>query len=143
MSKTFNVLIVDDDEDDQFLIQLAFQQTSEKFRLQFASDGTQVLERIRKPTFLPDLILLDLNMPTISGFDVLKQIKNSPRYRHIPVIILSTSDSEIDINRCYELGANTFMVKPSSQNELRDLANLVRQYWFSMARIPTRRTNSN
>lgn len=141
MYKTFNVLIVDDDEDDQFLIRTAFEKDSHQYNLQFATDGTDVLESIESPRFLPDLILLDLNMPVINGFEVLQHLKNSPIYRHVPVVILTTSSSENDINRAYELGANTFITKPINHQDLVDLAEQIRLYWFSMARIPTRRTN--
>lgn len=141
MRNKFNILVIDDDEDDQLLIKMAFQAEADRYYFQFTTNGTNVLENIVKPDVLPDLILLDLNMPIINGFEVLTHIKTSDRYRHIPVIILSTSQEQADINRCYQLGANTFMVKPSSHQGLKDLANLVRMYWFSLARIPTPRTN--
>ncbi|MFD1142037.1 response regulator [Larkinella insperata] len=141
MNKLFNILVIDDDEDDQFLIQSAFLADRERYQFRFATNGSNVLENIDKSERLPDLIFLDLNMPIINGFEVLRNIKNSSLYRHIPVIILSTSDDEQDVNRCYELGANTFMVKPSSHQDLMELANLVRMYWFSLARIPTSRMN--
>lgn len=142
MRKLFHILVIDDDEDDQFLIQSAFQVDRDRYQFRFASNGTDVLENILKPDSLPDLIFLDLNMPIINGFEVLKHIKSVTTYRHIPIIILSTSDDEQDINRCYELGASTFMVKPASHGDLMELANLVRMYWFSLARIPTQRTNN-
>lgn len=141
MRKIYHVLAIDDDEDDQFLLQTAFQSDRDSYRFQFVTNGTDVLESIIKPDFLPDLIFLDLNMPFISGFEILKHIKNSPIYRHIPIIILSTSDADSDINRCYEMGANTYVVKPNTHQQWMDLANLVRSYWFSLARIPTQRTN--
>lgn len=141
MHKTFNVLIVDDDEDDQFLIKQAFEHDSERYRLHFASDGTDVLEDIESPRFLPDLVLLDLNMPIIDGFEVLTHFKKSPLYRHIPVVILTTSDLQRDIDRAYELGANTFISKPTNHQDLLDLAEHIRGYWFKLAKMPRRRTN--
>ncbi|MBD2703219.1 response regulator [Spirosoma sp. BT702] len=139
--KTYNVLIVDDDEDDQYLIRTAFERASNHYNLQFATDGTDVLEGIESPQFLPDLVLLDLNMPIISGFEVLKHLKTSPLYRHVPVVVLTTSDNENDINRAYELGANTYIVKPINHRALVDLAEQIRLYWFGVAKTPTRRTN--
>ena len=141
MHKTFNVLIVDDDEDDQFLIKAAFEKDSSQYNLQFATDGTDLLKGIESPHFLPDLILLDLNMPVMNGFEVLKHLKNSPIYRHVPVVVLTTSANEIDINRAYELGANTFITKPINHQSLVDLAEQIRLYWFNLAQIPTRRKN--
>ncbi|QMW02488.1 response regulator [Spirosoma foliorum] len=138
MKTTFNVLIVDDD---QMLIKAAFEKDSAKFNLQFATDGTDVLENIESPQFLPDLVLLDLNMPRIHGFEVLKHLKSSAFYRHIPIVILTTSGAEEDINRTYELGANSFLTKPISQQALVNIAEQIRLYWFELAKTPTRRTN--
>jgi two-component system response regulator len=137
MSKLFRILIVDDDDDDQFLIKNAFEAESERFQFQVAMDGNEALEQIKSLDTLPDLILLDLNMPVMSGFEFLNHIKSSQRYRHIPVIVLSTSSDNEDVNRSYKFGANTFVVKPSDSRGLLELANLVRLYWFSLARIPT------
>lgn len=141
MHKTFNVLVVDDDPDDQLLIQAAFEQDSTRYQLHFACDGTDVLENIERPRFLPDLILLDLNMPLINGFDVLRHLKSSPSYRHVPVVILTTSDQQSDVDRAYELGANTFISKPANQQLLVELAQQIRGYWFELAKTPRRRTN--
>lgn len=141
MQKTFNVLIVDDDEDDQFLIRAAFEKDSERYNLHFAADGTDVLENIESPRFLPDLILLDLNMPRMSGFEVLTHLKKSPVYRHVPVVMLTTSENQADIDRAYELGANSFVTKPINHQSLVDLAEQVRLYWFTLAKTPSRRTN--
>ena len=137
----YNILIVDDDEDDQFLIKTAFERDSSQYNLQFATDGRDVLENISSPQVLPDLILLDLNMPIMNGFDVLKHLKSSSSYRHVPIVVLTTSANESDINRAYELGANTFITKPVNHQALVDLAEQVRLYWFSLAETPTRRTN--
>lgn len=141
MKTTFNVLIVDDDEDDQYLIKSAFEDDSNVFNLQFARDGTDVLENIQAPQFLPDLVLLDLNMPKINGFDVLSHLKRSPLYRHVPVIILTTSAHPADIEKAYQMGANSYVVKPSSHHELVLMAEKIRQYWFDLSQLPSRRTN--
>ncbi|QMW06716.1 response regulator [Spirosoma foliorum] len=141
MKTTFNILIVDDDEDDQYLIQAAFEKDSARYNLQFAADGTDVLEKIDAHQFLPDLVLLDLNMPRMHGFEVLKHLKDSPVYRHVPVVILTTSDNENDINQAYQLGANTFLTKPLNHQALVDLAEQVRLYWFTLAKTPTRQMN--
>ncbi|GAB3787372.1 response regulator [Spirosoma horti] len=141
MKTTYNVLVVDDDKDDQFLVKMAFEKDSGRYIVQFAADGTDVLEGIESPEFLPDLILLDLNMPVINGFEVLYHLKQSVFYRHVPVVILTTSSYEEDINKAYNLGANTFITKPHNHQELAHLAEQIRLYWFELAKIPTRRTN--
>jgi CheY-like chemotaxis protein len=142
MKQTFNVLIIDDDEDDQFLLKNAFEKDSALYKLRFASNGTDVLDNIDNPDFLPDLVLLDLNMPIIDGFEILTHLKNSEHYRQVPVLILTTSDSEDDINLAYELGANTFLSKPNEHQKLVELAEQIRKYWFRLAKTPTRRTNT-
>lgn len=141
MKTNYNILVVDDDTDDQFLIKKAFEQDSGRYTIQLASDGTDVLENIESPSFLPDLILLDLNMPIINGFEVLYHLKQSSFYRHVPIVILTTSSNEDDIDKAYRLGANTFLTKPNNQSELIGLAEQIRLYWFELAKIPTRRTN--
>ncbi|GAB4043671.1 response regulator [Spirosoma jeollabukense] len=137
MKSTYRVLIVDDDPDDQYLIKIAFEQESEKFILDIASDGNEVLAMIQTPLFLPDLILLDLNMPFVSGFGVLQYLKQSPRHCHIPVIILTTSSQPDDVEQAYKFGANTFITKPASQQGLTELVRYLRGYWFDLATIYT------
>lgn len=141
MKTQFNVLVIDDDEDDQYLIRQAFENDSKAFNLQFASDGTDVLENIEAPTFLPDLVLLDLNMPVINGFEVLRHFRDSPNYKHVPVVVLTTSSYPSDIERAYQLGANSYVIKPDSHEKLVLLAERIRQYWFNLSELPLRRTN--
>lgn len=138
MHRRFFILVIDDDEDDQFLIQTAFLQESDRYQFQFISDGAQTLFCLDCMNQLPDLIFLDLNMPPINGLDILQQLKESIRYRHIPIIVLSTSNDDRDVNQSYQLGANTYLVKPATQTDLSRLANIVRMYWFSLARMPVR-----
>ncbi|MBD2703328.1 response regulator [Spirosoma sp. BT702] len=141
MKTTFNVLIVEDDEDDQFLMKTAFETDSNRYDIRFVSDGTQVLANLDGTDFLPDIVLLDLNMPLIDGFEVLTNLRGSKAYRYVPVLILTTSDNEADVIRAYELGANTFLTKPNGHQQLIELAAQIRNYWFKLAKIPTRRLN--
>lgn len=137
MHKTFNVFVIDDDEDDQMLIQAAFQQDSGRYKLQFVSDGTATLANMDRSLPVPDLILLDLNMPLINGFEVLQQLKRSPAYCRVPVVILTTSDHQKDIDKAYELGASSFITKPIDHQSLIDLAAQIRLYWFGLIRFPS------
>ncbi len=100
-NKTYNVLVVDDDFDDQLLIKMAFEQVSTHYRLQFASNGVEGLNCIENSRSLPDLILLDLNMPILDGFEMLHHLKQSTLYRYIPIIILTTSDAQEDIKKAF------------------------------------------
>lgn len=139
MAKPFNVLVVDDDEDDLFLIRTAFEQDSTRYNLRLLYDGTNIINSFNDPRSLPDLVLLDLNMPVLNGFEILSNLKAC--HRHVPVVILTTSASETDIDRAYNLGANSFITKPSTYQELIDLAKQIRLYWFDLVQTPMRSRN--
>ena len=135
----YNILIIDDDEDDQLLLKLAFEENgATTFNLEFASDGMYALERLTNQPSLPDLILLDLNMPRINGFEVLDQLKRSQEYCRIPVIVLSTSAHKTDIDRAYQLGANSFIIKADNQLKLESMIESIRQYWFAISELPSK-----
>jgi CheY-like chemotaxis protein len=138
MHRRFNLVVIDDDEDDQFLIQMAFQAEANRYAFDFISDARGINQQLAALGRVPDLIFLDLNMPPISGFDVLRDLKQGSGFRQVPVIVLSTSNDEKDVQRCYALGANTYLVKPTAQEDFERLANIVRLYWFSLARMPRR-----
>jgi two-component system response regulator len=84
----------------------------------------------------PDLILLDLNMPRMSGKEALAAIQADSCLRSIPVIILTTSREECEVQRCYELGANTYIVKPLSLEKLAEMMQALHLYWSDVARLP-------
>jgi CheY-like chemotaxis protein len=127
--KKFKILVIDDDEDDRFLIKDAFRAVSEDFILEFLSDGIDIVKNIESQTICPDLILLDLNMPKISGLEVLRNIRNSDKYSCKPVVIFSTSSNQNDINQAYKTGANSYLIKPSSHQELTEVIKNVWAFW--------------
>jgi CheY-like chemotaxis protein len=88
----------------------------------------------------PSLILLDINMPRKDGKQILKELKENILWRHIPIIMFTTSKSPEDIRICYELGANSFIVKPSSFENLVDVTNIIGKYWMETVSL---HTNSN
>ncbi len=115
------IYLVDDDEDDRFFAKLTFQQHFSDSKLVCFEDGEQLLHHIEKKTVsgvaaasLPDLVLLDLNMPRINGFDTLRAIKQHEIWKRVPVAILSTSDEQIDKERSKALGACAFLTKPAT-----------------------------
>jgi CheY-like chemotaxis protein len=87
---------------------------------------------------LPGLLLLDLNMPRKDGREALKEIKSDPRLRSIPIVILTTSKAEEDIFRAYDLGVNSFIVKPVTFRSLVDLTLALNKYWFEIVELPSR-----
>jgi CheY-like chemotaxis protein len=141
MKKTL-ILVADDDSDDRFLLQTAFNENGGQETLQFVENGIEVLQFLNaiaaddNESCYPELIILDLNMPKKSGKEVLAELKQHPIYKKIPVIIYTTTRNELEIKRCYELGANTYIVKPISFEALREIVGTIRSYWMDTASIP-------
>lgn len=143
MSKVY-ILVAEDDADDRFLLETAFAEKGYGEKLTFVENGVELLDYLRNIKFdektnqhnLPGFILLDLNMPKKDGREVLKEIKEDPRFKKIPVIIFTTTKNEKEINRCYELGANTYVVKPVGFESLLQTIEDIRSYWFKTAQIP-------
>lgn len=129
------VLIADDDPDDRLMMKEAFAERYRECRIRFAHDGVQLM-RILEREELPDLILLDLNMPLKDGREVLKEIKSSSALRHIPTVIMTTSDNEEDIRFCYDAGANSYIAKPSSYSEILDIVSVLKSYWIDTVILP-------
>lgn len=138
------VLMADDDEDDQMFAQDAFEESGLPHNLNFVNDGEALIEYLNdclesdelSRTKLPNLILLDLNMPRKDGREALREIKANPKLRHIPVVILTTSSSDGDVFRSYDIGANSYITKPVTFDSLVDLLNNLGKYWFSVVRLP-------
>ncbi len=132
------ILIAEDDADDRLLLETAFQENGFSDQLIFVKDGlelTRFLETLKQDTLenVPVFILLDLNMPKKDGREVLKEMKQSIDFKKIPVVVFTTTKNEYEIKRCYELGANTYVVKPVSFDELVRVIREIRGYWFNTA----------
>jgi CheY-like chemotaxis protein len=143
LQKTF-ILIAEDDADDRFLLQTAFEENGFHDRLQFVENGVEILEYLESIKIgeegggnLPRFILLDLNMPKKDGREVLKEIKQNPALKKIPVVIFSTTNNEQEMLRCYELGANSYITKPNSFEQLMEIVSNLRGYWMQTSSIPS------
>jgi CheY-like chemotaxis protein len=116
------ILIGEDDIDDEELLKELFSSVDNSFSLHFVENGRQLIEQLN--TFpdnqLPCLIILDYNMPELNGANILKELKDQQRYKQIPKIIWSTSQTESYKKKCLELGADDYIIKPSRVNELLD-----------------------
>ncbi len=139
---TGKILVIDDDHEDQLLIQRAFSESASECELQILDNGEGALDLLRRTSESrelshPDLIILDLNMPRMSGIEVLQVIDSDPRLRRIPVIVFTTSSAEDDINSCYDLGASSFIQKPSTFRELKEVIASVHRYWFNTVHMPS------
>jgi CheY-like chemotaxis protein len=120
--ENFRILVVDDDVEDHLILQDYFSEADLDLSVGFRENGRQAiqfLENISEDSNLPDLIILDLNMPIMNGTQTLINLKGIPRLRHIPIIIFSTSENETEKRKCLSLGAVDYMVKPHSLEECR------------------------
>ena len=124
-----SVFIADDDEDDRLLLKVAFDRHSPDCNLIFAEDGFTLLEALAQESVEPCLIILDLNMPRLNGFEALERLRRSPLYVSVPVVILTTSTEVSDQQRAYELGASEFQTKPLNLASLGQLVIHLRQQW--------------
>jgi CheY-like chemotaxis protein len=138
------ILMADDDPDDRMLTQDALDESRLANPLRFVEDGEQLMDYLhRRGDFSdpelsphPGLILLDLNMPKKNGREALKEIKGDPSLRRIPVVIMTTSKVEEDIVRSYDLGANSYITKPVTFDNLVEILQSLGNYWFNIIELP-------
>lgn len=129
------IMLVEDNFGDVLLIKKALQKTTVVANISVAEDGQTALAMLEKrepyqQNTLPDLILLDINLPKMSGTDILAHIKKDPFLRRIPVIVMSSSKARTDISRCYDLHANGYILKPSSLEKLTEAVSSIANFWF-------------
>src|SRR5436190_8325383 len=144
MSDQALILLVEDRGDDILLIQRAFQRAGVTNPILAVRDGEEAIAYLsgagpysnRAEYPLPWLTLLDLKMPRVDGFDVLRWIRSQPELRRLIVVVLTSSEEMRDVNRAYELGANSFMVKPMDFENAVQLSSLIQKYWLSRNLFP-------
>jgi CheY-like chemotaxis protein len=144
LSPKCNVLMAEDDEDDRFFMKAAFESAVFPGSLHFVENGKELIDYLlghhkyhdRASFPMPDLILLDLNMPAKNGFEALKEIRSNEKLRHIPVIIVSTSGDQQSIARGYYMGANAFIRKPDKLEALLEVVTSLKKFWFEIAQLP-------
>lgn len=134
------ILVVEDNTADAQLVADSLAGTPEAPVLVVARGGREALARLRDPEILPrpDLLLLDLNLPGFSGLQTLAEIKADPQLRHIPVLVLTTSKSQDEINRCYELGAAAILNKPLRLRDHRTMIGSLAGFWLGHVRFAGR-----
>ncbi len=131
------VLLVEDDDDHYFLVRKALFSSPKEFELRRVTDGDKLMEYLSAPDSpRPSLILLDLNMPRKDGREVLREIKTLPELRHIPVVVLTTSFLESDVENCYRWGANSFIRKPIDFQDLSNMCANLKCYWLNTVELP-------
>jgi CheY-like chemotaxis protein len=139
--RVVDVLLVEDDPGDVLMTQEAFADHKVHNRLHVVSDGVEAMAFLRKEgsyadALTPDLILLDLNLPKMDGREVLAAIKEDPKLRSIPVVILTTSEAEEDVLRSYSLHANAYVTKPVDFERFIDVVRRIDDFFVTVVRLP-------
>lgn len=140
--RRIEILLVEDNPGDVRLTQEALKDGRIGVRLHVAMDGVEAMQFLLhegkfRDAPVPDLILLDLNLPRKSGREVLKEIKECPELRRLPVIVLTTSRAEQDVDRAYYLNANCYITKPIELDEFLRVVRTIEDFWLSIATLPT------
>jgi two-component system response regulator len=137
------ILIIDDSPDDVTLTLRALKKNNITNSVDIAADGEEAIRYLfpadSTTDTLPALVLLDLNMPKVSGLEVLRRIRGDPRTKYLPVVVLTTSTEERDIVNTYDLGANSFVRKPVAFDEFLDAVRVLGMYWLLVNRPVGRR----
>ena len=144
INKDFTILMADDDADDYCLLREAFTEKGVPGQLRLVSDGAELMDYLlHRGKFAeiseapkPQLILLDLNMPRVSGREALMEIKAMEKIREIPIIIFTTSRDSEDIYQSYQAGANSYIPKPQTFEELLDIVDSLDSYWMKTVMLP-------
>jgi len=142
LSRPVEILLVEDNPGDVRLTREALREGKVHNNLHVAKDGVEALAFLRKEgdeyagAVRPDLILLDLNLPRKDGREVLEEIKADPSLRHIPVVVLTSSEAEQDIVRAYDLHANCYVSKPVDLDQFITVVQSIENFWFTIVKLP-------
>jgi CheY-like chemotaxis protein len=146
----YTILLVEDEENDAMLVKMAFKKNEILNPVQWVKDGLEAIAYLngegdyanRSLYPFPEVLILDLKMPRMNGLELLAWIREHPEYRVIPTIIMSSSRLEADVEKAYNLGANTYMIKPSSFEELARITKLAHEYWAASIKPKAKRSKS-
>jgi CheY-like chemotaxis protein len=141
-SRPIEVLLIEDNPGDANLTKLALEESKIRINLNVVQDGVEAIEYLRKKdsyvkVTIPDLILLDLNLPKKDGREVLAEIKEDRLLRRIPVVVLTTSQAEEDILRAYNLFANCYITKPVDFDRFVKIVQSIEEFWFTIVKLPS------
>jgi CheY-like chemotaxis protein len=141
MTDQIEILLVEDNPGDARLVEEALKESKIRNTLHHVIDGEQALEFVHqqgeyRDAPVPGLILLDLNLPKVDGREVLKELKEDERLRRIPVVVLTTSSSDEDVVKMYDLYANCYITKPVDFEQFVNVVNSIKDFWFSIVKLP-------
>lgn len=145
----YTILLVEDDENDAMLVRMAFKKNNILNPVQWVKDGMEAVAYLngegeyadRKQYPFPEVLIVDLKMPRMSGLELLTWIRDHPEFRVIPTIIMTASRLDADIEKAYSLGANTYMVKPPSLDQLAKMVKVTHEYWSLSVKPKTKWKN--
>lgn len=139
--RAIEILLVEDNPGDVRLTKEALRDGKIRNNLQVAGDGRDALELLNSTkaagTLMPDVVLLDLDLPGLNGREVLSKIKSDEQLRRIPVVILSSSEAEEDILRSYDAHANCYLSKPLALDQFSRMVHAIEDFWFTIVKLPT------
>jgi CheY-like chemotaxis protein len=140
-TRPVEILLVEDNPADVRLIMETFRDFKIRNSLSVASDGVVAMAMLKKEgeyfsSPRPDVILLDLNLPRKSGFEVLEELRRDPDIKRIPVVVLSTSDAEKDVMKSYDLNANCFVTKPVGLDDFIRIVMSIENFWLTVVKLP-------
>jgi CheY-like chemotaxis protein len=141
MTRPIHILLVEDNPGDVLLAREALAESATDYTVSVVIDGEEALHRLRRsaPTAnFPDLVLLDVQLPGMSGHDVLRAIKGDFELGPLPVVMLSTSVADGDVRESYRRHANCYIAKPTGLDDYVDTIHAIEEFWFSTVRLPTR-----
>lgn len=140
-TKPIDILLVEDNPGDVRLTKEALRDAKVLNEIYVARDGVEAMQFVHKEGSytnapMPDLILLDLNLPRKDGREVLAEIKKDPKLKHIPIVVLTTSKADEDIIRTYNLHANAYITKPVDLNRFVEIMHALEEFWFTIVKLP-------
>ena len=142
-SHEIEILLVEDNPGDVRLTQEALREARVKNNLSVMTDGAEALDYLRRrgryaDSTRPDLILLDLNLPKVGGREVLRELKQDPDLKVIPVVVLTSSDADFEVDQAYKAGANSYITKPVAFDNFLKVIRSIEDFWLSIVRFPPR-----
>ena len=142
-SSTIEILLVEDDPADVELTKEGLARAGVSVALNVVTDGVEAMDYLQKKgryneVKTPDLIVLDLNLPRKDGRELLRELKSDDRFRHVPIVVLTTSDSGDDIMETYSAGANSFVTKPIGIDNWEEMVSAIEKFWLNTVVLPSR-----
>lgn len=132
-----HVLLVEDNPADRDLIQETLEERARGLAIVAVGDGVEAMDYLAGSSGpRPDLMILDLNLPRLDGWGVLRAVKSDPALRALPIVVLSSSNAQADVQQCYDLGANSYLSKPMGLSEFRTIVQKMEEFWLETVKLP-------